>query len=80
MPVSALFQEPGLHWLSLRLPDDDLPADNLRFAALDVRDTLRILLIDGEPSSDPLASETDFLALAGRRSAPARPRPGKSSY
>jgi len=41
-----------------------LLADNQRWTAVDVRRRLRAVLIDGQPSSEPLASEADFLALA----------------
>src|SRR5262245_10191977 len=64
VPITATFQEEGLHHLSLALPTDDLSADNLRWTAIDVRSRLRAVLIDGQPSSEPLASETDFLALS----------------
>jgi hypothetical protein len=62
--LTALFQEPGLHHVSLRLPADDLPGDNQRWDVIGVRENLRILLVDGEPSSEPFQSETDFLHLA----------------
>lgn len=64
VPLTALFQEPGLHHVSLRLPADDLPGDNQRWDVVRVRENLRLLLVDGEPSPDPFQSETDFLNLA----------------
>ena len=64
VPLTATFQEPGLHHLSLRLPGDELPALNQRWNVVDVRQQLRVALVDGQPSSEPLAGETDFLALA----------------
>jgi hypothetical protein len=64
VPITATFQEPGLHHLSLRLPGDELPALNQRWNVVDVRQQLRVALVDGQPSSEPLAGETDFLALA----------------
>ena len=64
VPVTATFQEPGLHHLSLRLPGDELPALSQRWNVVDVRQQLRVALVDGQPSSEPLAGETDFLALA----------------
>ncbi|HTQ40349.1 MAG TPA: BatA domain-containing protein [Pirellulales bacterium] len=64
VPLTATFQEPGLHHLSLQLPADDLAADNQRWTVVDVRERLHVMLIDGQPSSEPLASETDFLGLA----------------
>ena len=53
---------PGLHDVSLQLPDDELPGDNRRWAAVPVKDSLLIRLVDGEPSSEPFGSEVDYLA------------------
>lgn len=64
VPLTATFQEPGSHYLSLRLPSDDLQADNQHWAVIDVRERLQVLLVDGQPSNEPLGGETDFLALA----------------
>jgi hypothetical protein len=64
VPLAATFQEPGLHHLSLKLPDDALNADNQRWNIVDVRERLRVAIVDGQPSAEPLAGEADFLALA----------------
>ena len=64
VPLTATFQERGLHHVSLKLPADDLPGDNQRWDIVDVQEHLRILIIDGEPSSEPFQAETDFLGLA----------------
>ena len=56
------FRLPGPHDLSLQLPDDELPGDNQRWAAVPVKDSLLIRLVDGEPSSEPFGSEVDYLA------------------
>lgn len=64
VPMTALFQEPGLHHVSLRLPSDDLPGDNQRWDVVPVRENLRLLLVDGEPSSEPFQGELDFVNLA----------------
>lgn len=63
-PLTAVFNEAGPHAVSLRLPSDDLAGDNQRWSMVDVRDNLRILLVDGEPASEPFQSETDYLGLA----------------
>ncbi len=53
------FRERGLHVLQAGLvkddsfPGDDLPADDLRYLAFDVRDGLHVALIDGRPAVDP---------------------------
>ncbi len=47
VPLTAIFQEPGLHHVSLRLPPDDLPGDNQRWDIVNVRENLYLLLVDG---------------------------------
>jgi hypothetical protein len=64
MPLVATLQEAGLHHVALKLPQDDLPGDDERLAITKTQARLRIVLVDGEPSSEPLAGEVDFLALA----------------
>ena len=64
VPLTALFQEPGLHHVSLRLPADDLAGDNQRWDVVNVRENLHLVLVDGEPSAEPFQGETDFLGLA----------------
>lgn len=64
VPLTATFQEAGVHHVELTLADDALPADNRRAAVCLVREQVNILLVDGEPSSEPLSGEVDFLALA----------------
>ncbi len=64
VPLTAVFQEPGLHHVSLRLPLDDLAGDNQRWDVVRVRENLRLLLVDGEPSSEVFQGETDFLGLS----------------
>ena len=46
----VLFETPGPHSVSVRLPDDALDADNERFYAADVPDEISVLLVDGDPS------------------------------
>lgn len=62
VPLSVAFPGAGPHEFSLQLPDDELPADSRRGAAVPVKDSLLIRLVDGEPSTEPFASEVDFLA------------------
>jgi hypothetical protein len=62
VPLSAHFPGAGMHDVSLQLPDDELPGDNRRWAAVPVKDSLLIRLVDGEPSSEPFGSEVDYLA------------------
>ena len=64
MPLVATLQESGLHHVALKLPQDDLPGDDVRQVVTKTQTRLHIVLVDGEPSSEPLAGEVDFLALA----------------
>lgn len=64
VPLAATFQEPGLHHVEFELPADELPGDNRRWRVTNALEQVNILLVDGEPSSEPLAGEVDFLALA----------------
>ena len=62
VPLTVRFPGSGPHDLSLQLPEDELPGDNQRWAAVPVKDSLLIRLVDGEPSSEPFGSEVDYLA------------------
>ncbi len=58
--------EPGSHLLTAQLApaDDPMPSDDEASRAIDVTAALPVLLVDGEPSLEPLGSETDFLRAA----------------
>jgi hypothetical protein len=62
VPLAVQFPGPGPHDLALELPSDELAGDNERWAAVPVKDSLLIRLVDGEPSTEPFASEVDYLA------------------
>ncbi len=62
VPLTVRFPAPGMHDLSLQLPEDELSGDNQQWAAVPVKDTLLIRLVDGDPSPDPFGSEVDYLA------------------
>ena len=64
IPLVAAFQDAGEHHVEFELPQDELPGDNRRWAMCQVREQVHMLLVDGEPSSEPLAGEVDFLGLA----------------
>jgi hypothetical protein len=59
-------KEVGSHLVTIRLVGDDdvLPGDDESSIAVEVAPALGVLLVDGEPSNEPLASETDFLRAA----------------
>ena len=62
VPLTVRFPSQGMHDISLQLPEDELPGDNQLWAAVPVKDSLLIRLVDGEPSSEPFGSEVDYLA------------------
>jgi len=63
------FETPGPHVAAAEVVcDDDLPADNTVIRALDVREELPVLVIQGRPSAGPMSGPADYLveALAPR--------------
>ncbi len=62
VPLTVQFPGAGPHDLSFQIPDDELPGDNQHWAAVPVKDSLLIRLVDGEPSAEPFGSEVDYLA------------------
>ncbi|MDR3634006.1 MAG: BatA domain-containing protein [Isosphaeraceae bacterium] len=62
VPLTVRFPGSGPHDVSLQVPDDELPGDNQQWAAVPVKDSLLIRLVDGEPSTEPFGSEVDYLA------------------
>jgi len=60
-----VFERAGSHLLEVYAHSQDaLAFDNTRRASVPVRDRLPVLLVNGEPSNEPLKGETDYLALA----------------
>ncbi|MCD6303497.1 MAG: BatA domain-containing protein, partial [Planctomycetes bacterium] len=56
---------PGSAFITAKLPPDELPADSSGYLALDVRDALHVLVVDGQADiSDPAAGAAFFLAYA----------------
>ncbi len=64
VPITINPSKPGQFPLHLTMTPDALPADDGRWLCLTVRPTINVTLVDGEPSAQPFAGETDFLALA----------------
>ena len=58
------FEEPGSHSVEVGVDPDAVRADDTFFAAVEVRQALSVLLVNGSPSDEPLKGETDFLELA----------------
>lgn len=60
--LSHIFEEPGQHTIELTLPDDAMPGDNSRSQIINVAESVRVLLVDGEPGIAARDSEVFFLA------------------
>ena len=61
---SYRFEAPGDHAIEVRAPGDALEVDNRRFLVVPVRESLRVLCIDGRPSGTPFRGAADYLAVA----------------
>lgn len=58
------FRDEGPAVVSARTLTDVLPGDDERRLVVEVRRTMRFLLVDGEPAPEDFRGETDFLAAA----------------
>lgn len=56
--------EPGAEAAKESVRYDELTADNTRYAVASVREKVRVLLVDGNPSVEPFKGETDYLRTA----------------
>lgn len=70
VPVEVIFPQVGSAPLTIELQADALPADNRRFCVVPVAKSIRVLLVNGEPSSDPYHDETFLLSVALRPQGP----------
>ena len=61
---SHKFDEAGSHVIEISEDADALKADNSLYASIPVRDKLPVVLVNGDPSSEPLKGETDFAEIA----------------
>jgi len=62
------FSSVGDAIIRLRISDDQLPADNVRWARQQVRSAYRVLLVNGKPSAEEMGNATDYVDLALRAS------------
>lgn len=62
--LSHTFKEAGDRAVEVRIGEDSLAIDDHRWLAVRVRQSLVVLVIDGEPSGEPFASESDYLRVA----------------
>lgn len=58
------FTDPGSHRVKVVLEPDNLAVDNERYLSVDVRDSIRGLIVNGNPSSDPYEDEAMYLRYA----------------
>ena len=58
------FDTAGSHTIEVVADGDALKADNSYLASIPVRDKIPVLLVNGDPSPEPLKSETDFAEIA----------------
>ena len=56
--------EPGWHWGKVTIGPDALEPDNTRYFVYEVKEAVRVLCLDGSPSSRPLESGMSFLRIA----------------
>lgn len=61
---SHAFETAGSHVVEVYADADSLKADNIFLASIPVRDKVPLLLINGDPSGEPLKGETDFAEIA----------------
>jgi len=81
MPIAfpQEFSSPGEHVVELVIDDDALPLDDRRWMVVPVRESLNVLLVDGQFKPEPYQAETDYLAqaLSPTESSPGQPNPIK---
>ena len=61
---SCQFETPGDHTVEVRTAGDSLEIDNRRWMAIPVRQSVRVLCINGRPSGEPFGGATDYLVFA----------------
>lgn len=62
LKIKHTFNKPGQHTIELSLPKDAMLGDNTRSLTVEVAESVRILLVDGEPGIAARDSEVFFLA------------------
>ncbi|MFB3891167.1 MAG: BatA domain-containing protein [Phycisphaerae bacterium] len=64
VPLFVRFDKAGTYRLKAHIGIDALTADNDRYAAVTVRDNIKVLVIDGRPSNQLFRSASGFLQTA----------------
>jgi len=74
IPLFTRFERSGNIKLIAKIGPDPLLMDNARYLTAAIREQVRVLLVDGDPSDKPYQSETDFIrtALAPKVGGPVR--------
>jgi hypothetical protein len=62
LPFDVVFDQPGLHEVSVACAEDSLEMDNQRFVAVEVAATNQVLVIDGSPATGDGQYVLDALA------------------
>ena len=66
VPLTLDIAEPGQHRVRFEIPQDTLNDDNQRYFIVDVRPSINIVMVDGDPRTQAFRSETDFIAASCR--------------
>jgi hypothetical protein len=64
--VESGFLRAGDEFVRVAIPPDSLPIDNVRYAAVEVVSSIRVLIVNGEPSADEYEDEVALLRTALR--------------
>ncbi|MDQ7780108.1 MAG: BatA domain-containing protein, partial [Planctomycetota bacterium] len=64
VPFVLEMKDPIPLGVSVEVESDSLPGDNFRHLALDVRESVRVLVVNGVPAADPAEDETAFFRYA----------------
>ncbi|MEA3187192.1 MAG: hypothetical protein QOD99_1022 [Chthoniobacter sp.] len=64
LSLFAKLREPGYHAVTVRMPEDHLPADDHRTVAVRAMKEINMLLVDGNPGVEPRESEVFYLRNA----------------
>jgi hypothetical protein len=71
------FRSADHHEVIVELQGDELPQDDRRYLAVEARDRIRVLCVDGEPAAETFGGETDYLRQALRPGAEAATAPAE---
>jgi len=64
VPLNTRLKTEGWHNITVRIPTDRFPGDDTRTLAVRAIREIRVLMVDGEPGSEPREAETFFLGHA----------------